>query len=238
MYKLKTVKVTDLKDLNFYVRKTSTVSIVLSIYLGYTYYSGHKRYYFYDVVGLLGTVDYIYDNQDFEIQPIIDRVFSRKLDKNCLTHYDKSLIGAIYESPYQYKIPDVMKWYTKNRLINNELVELNVKNTLEDKVIKEKELEKGKVYVRSKNKLYYYIGKDSNRKHIWIELQFGEYMGNITQSMWGIERTVKVAKLYSLETGVKNNFISEKMYKYIVQFDIQEYVRPYIEKLKEKEVVI
>lgn len=56
--------------------------------------------------------------------------------------------------------------------------------------------------------------------------------------MWGIERTVKVAKLYSLETGVKNNFISEKMYKYIVQFDIQEYVRPYIEKLKEKEVVI
>lgn len=237
MIKLKTVKVKELKEHTFYVRYEQKIGLVLSIYLGRNKYGSDITYYFYDCVGLLGEKGYIYDNQDWELQYLIEKVFERKLDTKCLSKYKNNLSSHIFESPMQYQLnTNVDYWYAKSRLLDNTLDVINETLTIDSKdYIQAVDLREGMVYVKNSSKLYYYLG--NNVKELKSRVDIITYCfieidiikgDNFTNNPLGVLRAVildKVPKLVSLTKGVEKKILSEEEYRKIVSIDIERYIK-------------
>lgn len=231
MYKLDAVNSKELELNHFYIRKVNKGGLVLSIYLGKSKYGTVVRYYFYDCVGLIGKEEEgIYDTQCWELDKEIEWVFSRKLEESCFKSFTNALIG-VYRAPRQYQLKiDVMQWYDKNRLLNPNLVEINVILGIEEKdYLKLEDLQVGEVYLSNTNKIEYYMGKNLKEgykkdTYYFMELDINNRMVRLLNSL----TVSKIPKIVTLEKGLQKKMLTEEQYQMVKTTDIEGYVRNWI----------
>ena len=135
----------------------------------------------------------------------------------------KVFSGSYYKIPFQTKainIEDMKNWYLKNRLMNQNLPNINfMENSLKSdlKRITENDLVVGKLYVTKANSLFLYLGKYSDKYNFYnmyynlstskeIIIEFGM----ILRGNYRVKQTKSLPCLYALDT-YPLNLLSEDL---------------------------
>lgn len=235
MVKLQGIKINEnLKVGTFYIHKFES-SLTLCLCIGENHYLTGYEFLFLDICALLSDkimTNLILDAQCWDLQMLVDYAFTNSIDMNALftVEVNSGIVAknnTLFYSPYQYQIPDLNVWYTKQKMVNNNLPKINVcTDTIQ--TVEANRILPGKIYghITCNGKLSLYVlAKVSPSRYEFCSCSITY---DYSTFIWGThyyKSRNDVPALVELENLLHAGFIGDRLYRKVVE---QEKVRAYL----------